>query len=249
MSFTPEQPNRLEKIVRWAKDHASPSEQTLYIESIQTDQLRSSVMEAINAEGFRDTYDFFYLPRCFQSKKNKGYAFINFINPEAAREFSLVINAKRKLQRSNWVVKTSSLQGLQANVAKWARSRSVRIRDPEVLPYLRGLKELEGVHPMRAIAPDCSDMPVPERLNLGVKVVQDEVVMEPVAPSYNVGPSYNPGPSYSAGPSYNMFDYKIHGCSIYFQETVHPAPGCTRRLRAMLVPLLGAVRRALAPST
>ena len=41
-----------------------------------------SLLEEIDQEGFKGTYDFFYLPMDTQNRTNVGYAFINFMTPE-----------------------------------------------------------------------------------------------------------------------------------------------------------------------
>lgn len=48
---------------------------------------QNKLMGELNSSGFRDTYDFFYLPLDHRHPGNRGFAFINFISPQWAQEF------------------------------------------------------------------------------------------------------------------------------------------------------------------
>lgn len=44
---------------------------------------QAGLLEEIDHSGFKGSYDFFYLPMDTQNRTNVGYAFINFVTPEA----------------------------------------------------------------------------------------------------------------------------------------------------------------------
>ena len=46
-----------------------------------------AVFEIIDSNGYTESVDFFYVPMDLQSKQNKGYAFINFVDAKIAAEF------------------------------------------------------------------------------------------------------------------------------------------------------------------
>jgi len=87
---------------------------------------RDTMLKEIDAKGFADKYDFFYLPIDKDTKANRGYAFINFINPADAVAFKLKYDGKKlSSYNSNKVVAVTiaELQGFQANHAHYSTSR------------------------------------------------------------------------------------------------------------------------------
>jgi len=46
---------------------------------------RQRLCDAFDAQGFGEKIDFVYLPLCFAEKKSLGYAFVNCINHDVAR--------------------------------------------------------------------------------------------------------------------------------------------------------------------
>ena len=55
---------------------------TVMLRNIPNRYSQVSLLEEIDQEGFKGTYDFFYLPMDTQNRTNVGYAFINFMTPE-----------------------------------------------------------------------------------------------------------------------------------------------------------------------
>mmetsp|Transcript_99891 Transcript_99891/g.268317 ORF Transcript_99891/g.268317 Transcript_99891/m.268317 type:complete len:335 (+) Transcript_99891:84-1088(+) len=134
------------RVQQWASSVASPTEVTLVLHGIPKDCARASFRDWLDSTGFDERYDFLYLPRCFSTHQCMGYAFINFTDAEASDRFTKIMDGSPQRDGSIYSVTSSTTQGLAANLLKWVRARWRRIRDPEVLPYVRQLERL-GVHP------------------------------------------------------------------------------------------------------
>lgn len=157
---------RVQCVQYFAAQVSHQSERTLFVDNIGPDCTKSQVLLWLDSHGFRDTYDYVYVPRCFHTRKSTGQMFINFFVLDVIDEFIEVVKnadfgAGRTLR-----VQLSTTQGLEANMSRWVRARSRRIRDAEVLPYVRPLDGSGVAHPAEvgpeaAAAPSCSEVPVP----------------------------------------------------------------------------------------
>mmetsp|Transcript_115746 Transcript_115746/g.327311 ORF Transcript_115746/g.327311 Transcript_115746/m.327311 type:complete len:439 (-) Transcript_115746:138-1454(-) len=107
---------------------------------------RMLLME-INHTGFLGSFDFLYLPIDPETAANRGYSFLNFIDPGYAWMFKLSYEGhKMKRFNSNKVVSIvpATLQGFEANYAHYSMARVSR-GDPAARPlFLREPKHLPG---------------------------------------------------------------------------------------------------------
>jgi hypothetical protein len=144
--------NDIEQRARqWAREVASPTEVTLILENVPTDWNKGDMLNWLDSTGFDRTFDFFYIPRCFKTRATKGCAFINFYSPEYAKQFKMEMTGAKVDDRSTPLrVSRACNQGLEANMSTWLTTRTRRVRDPEVLPYVRPLQELGLKHPIEA---------------------------------------------------------------------------------------------------
>jgi hypothetical protein len=122
-----------------ANSEAPSMESTIFVSKVPRKWSKEQLMEWIDSIGFVDAYDFLYLPQDFHSRENLGYAFINFVGEHHAQYFKrMMMDARIRLPGGlRLCVKQSKLQGRDANLAKWGRSRSRRIHNPESVLYVR----------------------------------------------------------------------------------------------------------------
>jgi hypothetical protein len=86
------------------------------------------LLKLLDAKGFNRFYDFVYLPADLKSNCNPGYAFINFVEHEAAISFFRCFTsfsgwegmASKKVCQVKWA--KMHLQGLDANVQRYRNS-------------------------------------------------------------------------------------------------------------------------------
>lgn len=98
------------------------------------------LLAELDEAGFRTGYDFVYLPFCFETKANVGYAFVNFISEEVAESFLNMWN-KTKLSSLNGkrplTATYADVQGLKANVQRLVGDYKIaRISNPRYQPAI-----------------------------------------------------------------------------------------------------------------
>jgi len=112
---------------------------TFMIRNVPLDVTQADLLERLDASGFADLYDFVYMPSSFDQLENKGYAFVNFCSVAVAGAFVGAWHKNRPWgmrggQQLN--ISPAAIQGLHANVKKWAGARMKRIRNPALRPYV-----------------------------------------------------------------------------------------------------------------
>jgi hypothetical protein len=99
---------------------------TVVMRNIPNNMSRDMLLNLIDAEGFKGSYDFVYLPLDFKAMVGLGYSFINFINSEEAVRFQ-----EHFLGFCNWsshsdkvchVTWSESLQGRDAHIERYRNS-------------------------------------------------------------------------------------------------------------------------------
>ncbi len=114
---------------------------TVMMRHIPTRYLPEELLMDFCQKGFQRSIDFFYLPMDFQTKHNKGYAFLNLCNvSEAARFHDAYNGVKLDRYTTRKVVECSPAvdQGFCANVKKFTSSKKITrpVRNPWFMPMV-----------------------------------------------------------------------------------------------------------------
>jgi hypothetical protein len=108
---------------------------TIMLRNLPNDYSRDMALKFLDSQGFKDRYDFFYLPFDFKRRSGLGYAFINFVSPEDAQRAKTQLPGFR-----NWIIASSKIldvqytkptQGLSANIARFKNSPVMHPDVPE----------------------------------------------------------------------------------------------------------------------
>lgn len=109
------------KVQRQVSAPAELGPTTAMLRNLSTSCSLQSLIDLLDQNGFKSTYDFIYVPMKMLSDMSFGYAFVNFVSPEEARSFQVhfqgLIFDGQKLQ-----VEWSKVQGLHSNVERYRNS-------------------------------------------------------------------------------------------------------------------------------
>lgn len=105
---------------------------TVMLRNIPNRYTNMQLIDELDEEGFRGTYDFLYLPIDFRNNCNVGYSFINFLTEDVCHQFSDHMEGYRfkcfnSAKRASCV--PAYVQGLEANVEHY-RSTLVGSDEP-----------------------------------------------------------------------------------------------------------------------
>jgi len=101
---------------------------TVMMQNLPKRLSQNLLIEEIKSKGFGGTYDFVYVPVEMQTKFNRGYAFINFVEPKYAMAFKSCYEGHQLTKYSSRkviAILPAALQGFEANYARFASSRMV----------------------------------------------------------------------------------------------------------------------------
>ncbi|CAK0845836.1 unnamed protein product [Prorocentrum cordatum] len=121
----------------------APAITTLMILNIPMSVTQRDLLDLIDRAGFKNRYDYAYMPATFDSGTTRGIAFVNFAASSDAREFSVLWNGSRLTGvagagTSGTVIEVtaSATQGYSENVRMWKASRLRRIKNPKFHPFI-----------------------------------------------------------------------------------------------------------------
>lgn len=111
---------------------------TVMLRNIPNKYTQPTILQALDAKGFRGLYNFFYSPIDYKNACNMGYAFINFVDHAAALKFLTVFKGYQLPAKSTKVCDTcwARVQGLKSNVEHYRNSPVNDLPDPEYRPFL-----------------------------------------------------------------------------------------------------------------
>lgn len=118
---------------------------TLMIRNLPAHVTQPCLIEELNQSGFQGSYDFLYVPLYFETNLNKGFAFVNFIDPCKAAalvgqwHLQQPFVAKQDVQGRHALqlnIAPAHIQGLEANLQKWMTPRLRRIKNPNLRPFV-----------------------------------------------------------------------------------------------------------------
>jgi hypothetical protein len=99
---------------------------TVIVRNLPNNYTRTMLLQLIDTEGFRDRYDFVYLPIDFASQAGLGYAFVNLLTPVDAQAFWSHFEGFQdwcvpsdKVCALNW---SQPIQGLSSHVERYRNS-------------------------------------------------------------------------------------------------------------------------------
>lgn len=102
---------------------------TVMMRNLPNKYTQKMLVSEINESGFLGTFDFLYLPIDPETNANRGYAFINFTEPNFAWMFKMTFEG-RKMSRFNSTkvvsVSPATLQGFEANYSHYSSARVSR---------------------------------------------------------------------------------------------------------------------------
>lgn len=97
------------------------------------------LLHDIVQRGFEGSFDFFYLPTDFCTKKNKGYAFVNLRSPSSAIQFRDAFHGcrlTRYITQKVLELSPAVTQGFDANVSKYLKHQAGRVLNPWFKPMI-----------------------------------------------------------------------------------------------------------------
>jgi len=130
----------------WASDWPEGTTSVM-IKNIPNRYTTEELLQELVVKGFACAFDFFYLPIDFETKRNKGYCFVNLHTEDLALQFREVFTAQ-KLERYKTQkvpeVSAATTQGFDANVLKYLQQQSNRIQNPWFKPMIFVPSHVEG---------------------------------------------------------------------------------------------------------
>jgi len=113
---------------------------TLMVRNLPKEISQQQLLRELDQCGFDGQYDFCYMPRSFVSGENQGIAFVNFTSPAFAGALIGAWHRRRLFgiqpRQVPLVISPAEVQGLAANLARWTKGRSRRIRNPELRAWV-----------------------------------------------------------------------------------------------------------------
>mmetsp|Transcript_102909 Transcript_102909/g.266011 ORF Transcript_102909/g.266011 Transcript_102909/m.266011 type:complete len:346 (-) Transcript_102909:197-1234(-) len=139
----------------WDEGTSSPSESerlpitTVIIRNMPNDCTQTRLVTALKNAGFDGRFNYLYMPSKFGSQYCKGYGFVNFVTQEDAMALMTGWHGRHVLPvPADWPTlncSPASIQGLEANLARWNTAKMRRIRNAHHRPLVVTSGVTEGM--------------------------------------------------------------------------------------------------------
>jgi hypothetical protein len=98
-----------------------------------------NLMAIVDMAGFSGTYDYLYLPRDTNTAYNKGYAFLNFMDPRVAQDFAAQLEGSAWNEKSpkRLAITDALCQGVAGNLRRLRSSSTGMQTAAAFSPWLR----------------------------------------------------------------------------------------------------------------
>eukprot|EP00928_Gymnodinium_smaydae_P081035 TRINITY_DN64611_c0_g1_i1.p1 TRINITY_DN64611_c0_g1~~TRINITY_DN64611_c0_g1_i1.p1 ORF type:complete len:195 (-),score=9.31 TRINITY_DN64611_c0_g1_i1:372-956(-) len=118
---------------------------TLVIRNVPFELTVLEFRRSVDESGFEGQYDILYMPVCTISRRNKGFGFINFISVGIAERFARAWHQSWEFREAVHnpgpvIISPARLQGRDATLRLLRRNKLLRLRDPELKPFVRELE-------------------------------------------------------------------------------------------------------------
>jgi len=111
------------KVIKGSFDEKTGPITTAMIRNVPNKCTRKQLLDELDRAGLHASYDFVYMPMDQSTGCNVGYAFVNFVNPEAFDQCVASLSGRRMFQlpsgkktHKNIIVSPAHLQGLESNL-------------------------------------------------------------------------------------------------------------------------------------
>mmetsp|Transcript_76136 Transcript_76136/g.181162 ORF Transcript_76136/g.181162 Transcript_76136/m.181162 type:complete len:379 (-) Transcript_76136:310-1446(-) len=114
---------------------------TVMLQNLPRIFIKQDLLDALDANGFVNEYDYVHVSYSFASGVCHGYAFINFTTAEAAQAFmDTWSGSTRFCQRKHkkpLLVTVATVQGLSALLAQPSMKKLLKVKNPAFRPFMR----------------------------------------------------------------------------------------------------------------
>eukprot|EP00928_Gymnodinium_smaydae_P069638 TRINITY_DN5323_c0_g1_i1.p1 TRINITY_DN5323_c0_g1~~TRINITY_DN5323_c0_g1_i1.p1 ORF type:complete len:235 (-),score=20.41 TRINITY_DN5323_c0_g1_i1:145-849(-) len=127
------------------RDQAQGGATTLVVRNVPFEITPLQFRRNVDLSGFEGQYDILFMPVCSSTRRNKGFGFINFLSVGIADSFAQAWHQSWEFNGvfhspGPVIISPAQVQGRDANLRVLKRNKLLRLRDPELKPFVKELK-------------------------------------------------------------------------------------------------------------